>query len=84
MPVRQLTKRMLKRRVKRWGWYLEGVIIVVFRDGKMALVDVEDETYSSIRAWNPWIRANYARIADTKADGATLAEVLQLAKARVV
>lgn len=83
MP-RKLSDRMLKRKVKKWGWYSRRLIIIVFRDGKMALVNPLDETYSSIRAWNPWIREQYIRTASNRADGATLAEVLATARARVV
>ncbi len=83
MP-RKLSERMLKRRVARWGPIYKNHIVVVFEDGKIAIVDPTTETYSSVRAWNPWIRDSYARQARHHADGATLAEVLQLAKARVM
>ena len=83
MP-RKLSERMLKRRVARWGPIYKNHIVVVFQDGKIALVNPLDETYSSIRAWNPWIREGYLRTANIRADGATLAEILQLARARVM
>ena len=77
MPLRQLSKRMLKRKVKKWGWY-EGThhtIVVIFDDGKMALVNIYDRAYSSIRAWSPWVRSRYAGMAGKQAD-TTLGELL--------
>ncbi|MEB3861490.1 MAG: hypothetical protein GSR84_04630 [Desulfurococcales archaeon] len=83
MP-RRLSERMLKRKVSRWGPIYRNHIVVVFQDGKIALVNPLDETYSSVRAWNPWVREQYHRAASIRADGATLAEVLAIAKARVM
>jgi len=56
--MRKLSKRMLKRKVARWGWY-GSKIIVEFQDGKLALVDPAKREYSSIRAWNPFNRLHY-------------------------
>lgn len=66
---RRISPRMAGRRVARWGWYIDDkIIVVVFDDGKMALVNPFNYTYSSIRAWNPVIRARYMRTARNRVD----------------
>lgn len=83
MPSRPLTNRMLKRRVAKWGYlssYTKELIVVVFEDGKMALVDVETMKYSSIRAWNLQTRDYYSRIAGIEARDTTLADLIDKLK----
>lgn len=79
MP-RELTARMLKRKVERWGWYSRRLIIVVFEDGKMALVDPEAGTYSSVRAWNPSNRAAMLANARNPGGGRPLHEIIGMAR----
>lgn len=81
--MRRISDRMMRRRVERWGWYSERLLVVVFSDGKMAFVDPAEEKYSSIRAWNAWIRNEYARLANIHAEGLTLGDVVRLARARM-
>ena len=82
--ARRLSERMLRRRVARWGYpysKTKDVIVVVFEDGKMALVYPRRALYSSIRAWNPAVRDAWRAAARHRFNG-TLADLLEHLKAR--
>ena len=49
MP-RPIYEMLLKKRVKRWGWLSKKLVIVVFEDGKMGIINVEKGTYRAVRA----------------------------------
>jgi len=72
---RPLSPRMLSRRVRAWGPWGPQSIIVVFEDGKLAIVNPAKREYTSVRAWNPAVRAEL-RAAARHAWNGTLAELL--------
>ena len=81
MMPRKLSKYILRKRVSRWGPHSDSSIVVVFKDGKMAVVDVNAGIYWSVKAWNIWVRDRYDRQAVHRFDG-TLEELLATILAR--
>lgn len=73
MP-RVLSRQMLKRKIKRWGYYNKNTIIIVYDNDKIALV-YKDGMYKSVKAWNPRNRTFYIAHAKNQAN-VTLQELL--------